>query len=109
MKKSDLPWMLPLLTAWSQGKTLQLKHPTREIWWDWDATFAPDFSLKGGAADYRIKPELKTPGQVAWENCGDDEECRGWNDASQETKDAWNKAAHAVIKAYKACELDFKE
>jgi len=107
MKKSDLPWILPLLTAWSQGKTLQVRSESGR-WVDYDTDMPiPRFDTAGGASSYRIKPELKAPGEIARANFGSQYKFSPW--AASDAKQEWNQSALAVIKAYKAGELDIKE
>lgn len=104
MKKSDLPWMLPLLTAWSQGKTLQVKCNFSGEWYDLREDGAT-YDFSNGCDNYRIKPALKTPFQVyaetaypsynvVWGNTQRLDIVRGLN---------------AVINAYKAGELELPE
>lgn len=105
MKKSDLPWMLPLLTAWSQGKTLQVWSTLSNQWKDWTNAIAPDGISPGGSADYRIKPELKTPFQVYTETTYPSYSGVWGNTQRLDIV----RGLTAVIKAYKACELELTE
>jgi len=106
MKKSDLPWILPLLTAWSQGKVLQFFSKEDNIWVDWEAWCgwggreAPEFS--GAESDYRIKPELKTPFQV-YTRTSYPEFTQEWSPGARAVME---RGINAVIAAYKNGELD---
>lgn len=107
MKKSDLSWMLPLLTAWSQGKTLQVWSTLSNQWKDWTNAIAPDGISPGGSADYRIKPELKAPGLVA---CTKYHETSGFPLKTPYIHtNAWEQSAIAVIHAFKNGELELPE
>lgn len=92
-----------VIKAWADGKTVQWRRnwglsPTE--WVDWDPKTGPSLD---SAVIFRIKPELKTPGQV----------CRSaWYKAvhtrvavTLEDTPEWEAAAKAVIEAYKAGEL----
>lgn len=112
MKKSDLPWILPILTAWSQGKTIQVcrrlidgDDGERE-WRDWEHTHSPKFDSKGGAADYRIKPELKDPLDVYISTTWPGYDKTEW---SLSLNEQIRRGINAVIAAYKAGELKLPE
>lgn len=104
MKKSDLPWVLPLLSAVAADKIIQFRSEKTNVWCDWSDInpqgILPSFS--GDADNYRIKPELKTPFQV-------------YVDAAYPNhKDMWGpslfvdvtRGINTVLRAYKAGELD---
>lgn len=55
MKQSEAAEFLPLLKAWSEGKTLQVKQVGGQ-WVDLDVDF--NASLTSSPETYRIKPEL---------------------------------------------------
>ena len=103
MKKSDLPWILPLLTAWSQGKTLQVRCSVSGKWYDHEGITQIKFT--GAEGDYRIKPELKSPGQVYYETRYT-LASNHWKYEMENVKTAINDAAIAVLRAYKNGELD---
>ena len=53
MKQSEAAQFWPLIKAWSEGKTLQIKSHNG-IWTDMD-----EAKFDGVASDYRIKPEQR--------------------------------------------------
>ena len=56
MKQSEAKHFLPIIKAWSEGKTLQLWDSTDKVWRD--CTIDPIFTSKPEL--YRIKPEPRT-------------------------------------------------
>ncbi len=55
MKQSEALQFIPLLKAWGEGKTIQIKDSTTGRWGDSPVGGAIAFSLR--IANYRVKPE----------------------------------------------------
>lgn len=56
MKQSEAKHFLPIIKAWSEGKTLQLWDSADKVWMD--CIIDPNFTSKPEL--YRIKPEPRT-------------------------------------------------
>lgn len=103
MKKSDLPWILPLLTAVAAGKILQFRSGPLGPWLDWSAISKATLpSFNGFADDYRIKPELKLPVEV-FTKAAYPVSRAGWYHTIHKQMET---GIAAVLAAYKAGELD---
>ena len=86
-----------VIKAWADGVAVQYRESSLTEWNDLDP---PPSSIPAflNGFEYRIKPKLKDPGEVAsyaW-----------YKKVHSDANERWSDAAKAVIDAYKAGELD---
>lgn len=93
------------IKAWADGAEIQFRHDPLEKWQDynpeWKENITPSWHQEG--LEFRVKPKKKEPGEVLttsiWPGSN-------WSLSSEHAKACYNKAAMAVINAYKAGEIE---
>jgi hypothetical protein len=89
-----------VIKAWADGVEIEHRYIGCDKWCNYGPDHTPTFT--DNALQFRIKPKKKSPNEVLAQALWPEE---NWDHISY-NKDFYNKAALAVINAYKNGELD---